>query len=109
LLGAAYLLTRRLWLAIGLHLAWNTLQAGVFSSAVSGTGRQNGLLSVQMHGPDWLTGGAMGVEGSLVSVLLGLAAGVVMLVLAARRGRLRPSVRDEHARRTVEARVARSR
>ena len=108
LLGAAYLLTRRLWLAIGLHLAWNTMQAGVFSSAVSGTGRQNGLLSVQMPGPDWLTGGSMGVEGSVVSVLLGLSAGVVMLVLAARRGRVLPSVQAERARRTLEARGARS-
>lgn len=109
LLGAAYLLTRRLWLAIGLHIAWNTVQEGIFSSAVSGTGRQNGLLNAQMHGPAWLTGGEMGIEGSLVSVLLGLAAGVVMLVLAARRGRLLPPVRGERARRTLEARVARSR
>lgn len=95
LLGAAYLLTRRLWLAFGLHIAWNTVQAGVFSSAVSGTGRQSGLLLAETSGPTWLTGGAMGIEGSLVSVLLGLAAGVVMLVLAARRGHLLPSVRAE--------------
>ena len=97
LLGAAYLLTRRLWLAIGLHIAWNTVQAGVFSSAVSGTGKQNGLLVAETTGPTWLTGGAMGVEGSLVSVLLGLAVGIVMLVLAARRGHLLPSVRAERA------------
>lgn len=97
LLGAAYLLTRRLWLAFGLHIAWNTVQAGVFSSAVSGTGRQSGLLIAETSGPTWLTGGAMGIEGSLVSVLLGLAVGIVMLVLAARRGHLLPSVRAERA------------
>lgn len=68
-----------------------------------------GLLNAQTHGPAWLTGGEMGIEGSLVSVLLGLAAGVVMLVLAGRRGRLLPPVRGERARRTLEARVARSR
>ncbi|WP_152353813.1 CPBP family intramembrane glutamic endopeptidase [Brachybacterium subflavum] len=88
LLGAAYLLTRRLWLAIGIHIAWNTVQAGVFSSDVSGTGRQNGLLIADIHGPTWLTGGSMGIEGSLVTVLVGLAAGLVMLVLAVRRGRM---------------------
>lgn len=92
LLGAAYLLTRRLWLAIGIHIAWNTVQAGVFSSTVSGTGKQSGLLAATMDGPAWLTGGAMGVEGSLVTVLVGLAAGIVMLVLAARRGHLLRSV-----------------
>ena len=95
LLGAAYLLTRRLWLVIGIHIAWNTVQAGVFSSAVSGTGRQSGLLIAEAQGPTWLNGGAMGIEGSLVSVLLGLLVGVVMLVLAARRGHLLPSVRAE--------------
>ncbi|MGO2721023.1 MAG: lysostaphin resistance A-like protein [Brachybacterium tyrofermentans] len=98
LLGAAYLLTRRLWLVIGVHIAWNTVQGGVFSSAVSGTGDQSGLLLAEAHGPDWLTGGSMGIEGSLVTVLLGFAAGIVMLVLAARRGHLLPSVRAQKRR-----------
>jgi membrane protease YdiL (CAAX protease family) len=88
LLGAAYLLTRRLWLAIGIHIAWNAVQAGVFSSDVSGTGQQNGLLIADIHGPTWLTGGSMGIEGSAVTVLVGLVAGLVMLVLAVRRGRM---------------------
>ncbi|RCS69553.1 CPBP family intramembrane metalloprotease [Brachybacterium alimentarium] len=93
LLGAAYLLTRRLWFAIGLHIAWNAVQAGVFSSAVSGTGEQRGLLLAEMDGPAWLTGGAMGIEGSAVTVLLGLVVGIVLLVLAARRGHLLPAAR----------------
>lgn len=98
LLGAAYLLTRRLWLVIGIHIAWNTVQAGVFSSVVSGTGTQSGLLVAEMQGPTWLTGGSMGIEGSLVTVVLGFAAGIVMLVLAARRGHLLPSVRKQERR-----------
>ncbi|GAA4519366.1 hypothetical protein GCM10023160_03060 [Brachybacterium paraconglomeratum] len=96
LLGAAYLLTRRLWLAFGLHIAWNTLQAGVFSSAVSGSGTQSGLLIAEFSGPTWLDGASMGIEGSLVTVLLGFATGIVMLVLAARRGHLRGPVRRQH-------------
>ena len=98
LLGAAYLLTRRLWLVIGIHIAWNTVQAGVFSSVVSGTGTQSGLLVAEMQGPTWLTGGSMGIEGSLVTVVLGFAAGIVMLVLAARRGHLLPSVQRQDRR-----------
>lgn len=96
LLGAAYLLTRRLWLAFGLHIAWNTLQAGVFSSAVSGSGTQSGLLVAEFSGPTWLNGGSMGIEGSLLTVLLGFAAGIVMLVHAARRGHLQGPVRRRH-------------
>lgn len=86
LLGSAYLLTRRLWLAIGIHLAWNSVQAGVFSFAVSGTGAQHGLLRAEHPGPAWLSGGAMGVEGSVVTVAVGLTAGIIMLVMARRRG-----------------------
>ncbi len=89
LLGAAYLLTRRLWLVIGIHVAWNAVQSGVFSFSVSGTGAQNGLLEATTHGPDWLTGGAMGIEGSMITLVVGLAAGVVMLVLAHRRGNIK--------------------
>lgn len=99
LLGGAYLLTRRLWLAIGIHLAWNSVQSGVFSFAVSGTGEQHGLLQAQMSGPDWLSGGAMGVEGSVVTVVIGLLAGIVMVVLAHRRGNLLP--RDRKADRPL--------
>lgn len=93
LLGAAYLLTRRLWLVIGIHIAWNAVQGGVYSSTISGTRQQSGLLLAETDGSTWLTGGTMGVEGSAVSVLLGLAAGIVMLVLAGRRGHLLPSAR----------------
>jgi membrane protease YdiL (CAAX protease family) len=36
LLGAAYLLKRRLWLAVGIHAGWNFTQGWVFSVPVSG-------------------------------------------------------------------------
>ena len=101
LLGAAYLLTGTLWFAIGIHLAWNTVQSGVFSYAVSGLGGSPGLLRAESVGPDWLTGGAMGLEGSVVTMLVAFSAGVALLVLAQRRGLLRyhRSIRrDEVAR-----------
>lgn len=80
LLGAAYLLTRRIWLCASLHLAWNFFQGGVFSMAVSGqTG--DGWLRGTLAGPDWLTGGAFGAEGSIVSVGLCLAATAGLLAL----------------------------
>ena len=44
LLGACYLLTRRLWLAIGVHAAWNFVQGGIFGSNISGTGSGRGLI-----------------------------------------------------------------
>ena len=85
LLAAAFMLTRRLWLAIGIHAAWNFTQSGIFSVPTSGI-PMNGLFIGSLSGPQWLTGGAFGAEASVVAVVLCGAAGAVMLVLAARRG-----------------------
>ena len=49
LLGAAYLLTRRLWMAIGIHFAWDFTQAGIFGVYVSGTDT-DGLLESRLSG-----------------------------------------------------------
>jgi membrane protease YdiL (CAAX protease family) len=91
LLGAAYLLTRRIWLCAGLHLAWNFAQGAVFSIPVSGQ-PANGWLHGSLSGPTWLTGGVFGAEGSVVTLMLCLAAVSALLVLARRRGQWR--VRD---------------
>lgn len=90
LLGAAYLVTRRLWLAIGLHAAWNFTQGWVFSIPISGTGVSNGLLITSRNGPDWLTGGTFGLEASVIAMAVTTAAGLVMLWHAARKGEIVP-------------------
>lgn len=86
LLGAAYLYTRRLWLAVGIHAAWNFTQGWVFSIPVSGGDTPLGLLITRRVGPDWLTGGDFGLEASVIALLVATAAGIVLLVLAYRRG-----------------------
>ncbi len=85
LLAAAFMLTRRLWLCMGVHIAWNFTQGGVFSVAVSG-GQSKGLLQSRMVGPDWLTGGAFGAEASVVALSLCVAAGILLITLAIRTG-----------------------
>jgi membrane protease YdiL (CAAX protease family) len=75
LLGAAYLLTHRLWLPIGIHVAWDIANDGIFgvgSAGISGESIQ-GLLQATLTGPAFLSGGAAGVEASLVSVIVLLA------------------------------------
>jgi membrane protease YdiL (CAAX protease family) len=86
LLGAAYLYTRRLWLAAGLHAAWNFTQAWVFSVPVSGTGQSIGILVTRRSGPEWLTGGDFGLEASLAAVLVATVAGLFLLWKAHARG-----------------------
>jgi len=85
MLAAAYMLTRRLWFCIGIHIAWNFTEGGIFSASVSG-GNTKGLLQSKLTGADWLTGGAFGAEGSLVAVAICAAAGVLLVAKAVRQG-----------------------
>lgn len=88
LLGAAYLLTRRLWLAVGIHAAWNFTQGWVFSVPVSGGDAPLGLLITSRTGADWLTGGDFGLEASVIAMAIATLAGVLMLRRAVSSGRL---------------------
>ncbi|KAB8061052.1 CPBP family intramembrane metalloprotease [Janthinobacterium sp. FT14W] len=77
--AALYLQTRRLWVCIGTHVGWNYCVGQVFSSIVSGHADTGGLLRGELAGNAMLTGGAFGVEASLVTVLLlGVAAAYVL-------------------------------
>lgn len=90
LLGAAYLWKRRLWLPIGIHAAWNFTQGWVFSVPVSGGKAPEGLLVTTREGPDWLTGGAFGLEASVVAMLVVTAAGLLLLVRVVSQAGIRP-------------------
>ncbi|RPI30604.1 MAG: CPBP family intramembrane metalloprotease [Actinomycetota bacterium] len=89
LLGACYLATRRLWLAIGAHALWNLAEGGIFGTTVSGY-EVPGILVSRMSGPEWLSGGAFGPEASWVTLGVTLTASAILLAIAARRGYLRP-------------------
>lgn len=90
LLAAIYMLTRRLWLGIGFHIAWNFTQSGIFSGSVSGAFEQPGLFKAVIEGPELLTGGKFGMEATLIALLICTTAGLVMLVMAVRRGNIAP-------------------
>ena len=71
LLGFCYLRTRSLALPIGVHLGWNWAQGSLLGFGVSGTTDIKGAWTPVFHGrPEWLTGGAFGLEASLVCTLL---------------------------------------
>ncbi|MDH4439009.1 MAG: CPBP family intramembrane metalloprotease, partial [Rhizobium sp.] len=88
LLAAVYLLTRRLWLSIGAHMAWNFTQSGIFSGSVSGAFEQPGLIRAVIEGPQVLTGGMFGMEASVVALVVCTATGLLILRIAVRRGHI---------------------
>lgn len=85
LLAGAYILTRRLWLSIGIHFSVNWTQQAVFGLPVSGR-EGEGLLQGVLGGPTLLTGGAFGIEASLIMLVLGSSAAAYILHRAYRQG-----------------------
>ncbi|WP_066800855.1 CPBP family intramembrane glutamic endopeptidase [Sphingomonas soli] len=77
LFGMAYLGTRSLAMPIGLHFAANVTQGILLGFGVSGESEPRLLRPVLSAAPDWLTGGAFGLEASLP----GLAAVAALLLL----------------------------
>lgn len=88
LLAAAYMVTRRLWMSIGFHLSWNYTQSAIFGGIVSGGIAEPGLIKPVLNGPDLLTGGQFGLEASLTAFVLCTATGVILLVMAIRKGNI---------------------
>ncbi|MDO6963139.1 CPBP family intramembrane glutamic endopeptidase [Rhizobium alvei] len=90
LLAAAYLITRRLWIGIGLHMAWNYTLSAIFSGIVSGGVSDPGLIKSTIEGPDFLTGGSFGLESSILALILCTSAGIVLMIIAIKRGHVLP-------------------
>jgi len=82
--------TGNLWFAVGMHAGWDYAETYLFSSPDSGLVSPGTLVTSSFHGPRWLTGGAVGPEGSVFSVVVLI---VAMLLFA----RLYPP-REENAR-----------
>lgn len=90
MLAAPFMVTRRLWMGTGLHLAWNYTMGKVYSGSVSGGDHMQGLFRTTFQGPELLTGGSAGMEGSLIGVMVAVTFTVAMLMLAVRRGAIVP-------------------
>lgn len=86
MLGGAYMVTRRLWLAVGIHAGWNFTQGWIWSVPVSGNAAGHGLFLTERNGAELLTGGAFGLEASAVTMAVATLFGLAMLWLAVRRG-----------------------
>jgi uncharacterized protein len=71
MLGINYIYTRNLWFGIFLHFAWNFFQGPVFGYKVSGVDISPIMLQ-ELTGPTWLNGGAFGLEGSILAIILNL-------------------------------------
>jgi uncharacterized protein len=102
LLALAYLRTRSLWFATGIHVGWNWTMAALFDFPVSGlTGFETPLYDVVETGHDLWTGGSFGPEAGIVGTIV-LVAGTAWLL---RTRRLRVPERIAAMRPIVDRRL----
>lgn len=85
MLSLAYMLTRNIWMPIGIHAGWNFTQGFVFGTLNSGQQHPHSYFGTTLSGPDLLTGGAFGLEGSAICLGLSAAVCVFLLVLVLRK------------------------
>lgn len=78
--------TGSLWLAVGAHAGWDWGQSFFFGVNDSGLQVPGHLLNPHLaQGPDWLTGGSVGPEGSVVTLVLWVLMTVLFLALYRKR------------------------
>jgi membrane protease YdiL (CAAX protease family) len=85
-LALAYRVAGNIWFPTAMHFGWNFAQGVVFEIPVSGI-RTDGLIDfvVIESAPSWLTGGAFGLEASVMVTLV--EAGLTATFLVLLRGR----------------------
>lgn len=78
--------TGNLWLVIGWHAAFDFGETFLFSVPNSGNVFEGNLSNAALHGPNWLTGGTVGPEGSVFSfVTMAVAALFIHKAFPARK------------------------
>ncbi len=81
LIGFFFCLTLRrtgsLWFAVGFHAAWDWGETFFYSVPDSGMVAPGHLLSSSLRGADWISGGAVGPEGSVLCFVVIAAAWIV--------------------------------
>ncbi|KPK84936.1 MAG: hypothetical protein AMS27_08700 [Bacteroides sp. SM23_62_1] len=70
-----------IWAACGWHSSWNWTMENIFGMNVSGTEGVVSLLNFSVKGPDFLTGGDFGPEGSIFTTFIFLIGILILLGL----------------------------
>jgi membrane protease YdiL (CAAX protease family) len=79
--------TGSIWWGFGWHAAWDWGETYLYGAPDSGVPANGSLMIMRAQGPDWLSGGATGPEGSVLCfIALGLAALSVCYLLPKRAG-----------------------
>jgi membrane protease YdiL (CAAX protease family) len=74
ILGLNYIYTRNLWFSICFHIVWKFMEVPVLG--FSGNDSFQTLLQTELNGDENITGGANGLEGSVILMAVSLLSGL---------------------------------
>jgi len=82
----AFLLTflilydKNIWAACGWHTSWNWAMENIYGLKVSGTEGLGSVLDSSINGPNYLTGGDFGPEGSIFTTMVLIGGMIIILI-----------------------------
>jgi uncharacterized protein len=82
-----FVYTKRIWLPFFFHLGWNFAQP-FYGSNLTGLNDMGNIIQSKFNGPELLTGGAVGIEGSIFTATFLLLIGIVLYYLAKKEGKI---------------------
>ena len=82
-----FIYTKRIWLPYFFHIGWNFAQP-FYGSNLTGTSDMGTIIQSKFNGPELLTGGAVGIEGSIFTASFLLFIGIALYYLAKKEGKI---------------------
>lgn len=82
-----FIYTKRIWLPYFFHIGWNFSQP-FYGSNLTGTDDMGSIIQSEFNGPELLTGGAVGIEGSIFTATFLLLIGIIFYYRAKREGKI---------------------
>lgn len=86
-LATMFIYTKRIWLPFFFHLGWNFSQP-FYGSNLTGLNDMGSIIQSKFNGPELLTGGAVGIENSIITASFLLLIGITLYYLAKREGKI---------------------
>jgi uncharacterized protein len=82
-----FIYTKRIWLPYFFHIGWNFSQP-FYGSNLTGTNDMGSIIQSKFNGPELLTGGEFGIEGSIFTASFLLFIGIILYFLAQKEGKI---------------------
>jgi membrane protease YdiL (CAAX protease family) len=86
-LGTLFIYSKRMWLPFAFHVGWNFAQP-FYGSNLTGVEDMGKIIQSRFDGPEWITGGAMGIENSVFTSCILLAVGITFLYMSIKKRKI---------------------